>query len=165
MEPMILFFALSGIFCVLKFRAMERSGDAQGVSYSLRWWTWLLSGSVLLTCAMWYVSNRFPMFIIALIHVSSSVKYVGIYSYFLGLALVGYDFWERVLGNLKLSKLQVIGQTIARAFAFIVVPAAVYIGVFYVHLSLLVNAGPHDSAMSSAFQASLEVFHVSLLSL
>ena len=32
---------------------MERSGDAQGASYSLRWWTWLLSGSILLTCAMW----------------------------------------------------------------------------------------------------------------
>nr|CAG4647668.1 EOG090X015P [Moina brachiata] len=137
MEPMILFFALSGIYCVLKFRDMERSGDAQGVSYSLRWWTWLLSGSILLTCAM-------------------CVKYVGIYSYFLGLALVGYDFWERVLGNLKLTKLQVIAQTIARAFAFVVVPAAVYIGVFYVHLTLLVNAGPHDSAMSSGFQASLE---------
>ena len=86
-----------------------------------------------------------------------SVKYVGIYSYLLGLALVGHDFWEKVLGNLSLSRLQVIGHFMARSFAFFVIPIAVYVGVFYVHLSTLINAGPHDSAMSSAFQASLEV--------
>ena len=87
-----------------------------------------------------------------------SVKYVGVYSYLLGLALVAHDFWERVLGNLKLTKVQVFCQFLARSLAFFVVPLAVYIGVFYIHLSTLTNAGPHDSAMSSAFQASLEVF-------
>lgn len=88
---------------------------------------------------------------------SNSVKYVGVYSYLLGLALVGHDFWEKVLGNLSLSKKQVFGHACARFFAFFMVPLMVYIGVFYIHLSTLVNAGPHDSAMSSAFQASLEV--------
>lgn len=29
--------------------------------------------------------------------------------------------------------------------------------IFYVHLSQLTKAGPHDSMMTSAFQASLEV--------
>ena len=87
----------------------------------------------------------------------NSVKYVGVYSYLLGLALVGHDFWEKVLGNLTLTKKQVFGHGLARGFAFITVPLMVYIGVFYVHLSILTNAGPHDSAMSSAFQASLEV--------
>lgn len=137
MEPILLFFALSGLFCVLKFRALERSGNAQGLSYSASWWGWLVSGAVLLTCSL-------------------CVKYVGIYSYLLGLALVGHDFWEKVLGNLSLSRLQVIGHFMARSFAFFVIPIAVYVGVFYVHLSTLINAGPHDSAMSSAFQASLE---------
>ena len=92
-----------------------------------------------------------------------SVKYVGVYSYLLGLALVSHDFWERVLGNLKLSKLQVFCQFLARSLAFFVVPLVVYIGVFYIHLSTLTNAGPHDSAMSSAFQASLEVRYKYLL--
>lgn len=87
----------------------------------------------------------------------NSVKYVGVYSYLLGLALVGHDFWEKVLGNLNLTKKQVFGHALARCFAFFTVPAMVYIGVFYIHLSTLINAGPHDSAMSSAFQASLEV--------
>lgn len=94
--------------------------------------------------------------LIFFIHVDS-VKYVGVYSYLLGLALVGHDFWEKVLGNLSLSKKQVFGHACARFFAFFMVPLMVYVGVFYIHLSTLVNAGPHDSAMSSAFQASLEV--------
>nr|CAG4643018.1 EOG090X015P [Ilyocryptus agilis] len=137
MEPILLFFALSGLFCVLKFRSLERSSNPQAHAYTLRWWGWLLSGAFLLTC-------------------SFCVKYVGVYSYLLGLALVGYDFWEKVLGNLSLSRLQVICHFIVRCLAFIVLPVLVYTGVFYIHLTTLINAGPHDSAMSSAFQASLE---------
>jgi len=38
------------------------------------------------------------------------------------------------------------------------VPLFVYISVFYVHLRILSKTGPHDSLMSSAFQASLQVF-------
>jgi dolichyl-phosphate-mannose--protein O-mannosyl transferase len=53
MEPILLFFALTGILCVLKFRALERSGDAQAQSYTLRWWGWLLSGGFFVTCAFW----------------------------------------------------------------------------------------------------------------
>nr|CAG4641462.1 EOG090X015P [Eurycercus lamellatus] len=137
MEPILLFFALSGLLCVLKFRALERSGNAQGHAYTASWWGWLISGAILLTC-------------------SFCVKYVGVYSYLLGLALVGHDFWEKVLGNLTLTRLQVVGHFMARSFAFGVVPIFVYVGIFYIHLTTLINAGPHDSAMSSAFQASLE---------
>lgn len=36
------------------------------------------------------------------------------------------------------------------------VPLCVYLGVFWVHLSLLTRAGAHDNLMTSAFQASLE---------
>lgn len=45
----------------------------------------------------------------------------------------------------------------ARAGALIVLPVIIYLSVFYVHLSTLTRAGPHDNIMSSAFQASLEV--------
>lgn len=38
----------------------------------------------------------------------------------------------------------------------LVIPAAVYVGVFYAHLAMLPKAGPHDSVMTSAFQASLK---------
>jgi dolichyl-phosphate-mannose-protein mannosyltransferase len=35
-------------------------------------------------------------------------------------------------------------------------PIVIYLGIFYIHLSTLYKAGPHDSVMTSAFQASLE---------
>ena len=56
--------------------------------------------------------------------------------------------------------MRVLGHTVARACVVVWVPIAVYIGVFYVHLSLLTHAGPHDNAMSSHFQASLEVMNM-----
>lgn len=40
---------------------------------------------------------------------------------------------------------------------FLMIPIIVYTTIFYVHLSLLTKAGPHDNIMTSAFQASLEV--------
>lgn len=42
------------------------------------------------------------------------------------------------------------------AFIFIVIPICLYMGIFYIHLNILYKAGPHDSVMTSAFQASLE---------
>jgi len=133
MEPILLFFALSGLLCVLKFRALRPAADA----FSGPWWGWLISGFILLTC-------------------SFCVKYVGVYSYALGLAIIGYDFWEKILGDLSLSKMQVAVHAAVRSIIAFLVPLAVYLGVFYIHLSILVNAGPHDNAMSSNFQASLE---------
>lgn len=38
----------------------------------------------------------------------------------------------------------------------ILLPLTIYIGVFYAHLTMLPKAGPHDSVMTSAFQASLQ---------
>ena len=37
-----------------------------------------------------------------------------------------------------------------------IVPITIYVGLFYVHLSILTKAGHHDSLMTSAFQASLD---------
>ena len=44
-----------------------------------------------------------------------------------------------------------------RAFFLLTIPLISYLFIFYVHLSLLTKAGPHDNIMTSAFQASLEV--------
>ena len=38
----------------------------------------------------------------------------------------------------------------------IIIPITIYVGLFYVHLSILTKAGHHDSLMTSAFQASLD---------
>src|SRR5207237_139302 len=45
---------------------------------------------------------------------------------------------------------------LARFSSLLLIPLAVYILTFYIHLSVLNKAGPHDSVMTSAFQASLE---------
>lgn len=39
----------------------------------------------------------------------------------------------------------------------LVLPIILYLSTFYIHLSILYKAGPHDTVMTSAFQASLEV--------
>ena len=44
----------------------------------------------------------------------------------------------------------------ARIFVIVILTSAVYLGIFYIHLSILTKAGPHDSVMTSAFQASLD---------
>ena len=85
-----------------------------------------------------------------------SVKYVGFFSCCLGLVIVWHDYWK-LLANHKLSDTALMLQAIARTFVLTVVPVIVYLSVFYVHLSALNKAGPHDSIMTSAFQASLEV--------
>lgn len=51
----------------------------------------------------------------------------------------------------------VLCHLLARVVALVVVPVAMYLLFFYVHLVLLYRSGPHDQIMSSAFQASLEV--------
>ena len=48
-------------------------------------------------------------------------------------------------------------HSLARLLCLITVPCMLYVYIFYVHLSLLTKAGPHDNVMTSAFQASLEV--------
>ncbi|KAK2704460.1 protein O-mannosyltransferase 1-like [Artemia franciscana] len=131
MESILMFFSLSGIMCILRFRQNSTK------DFSFGWWFWLSSGVALLTCA-------------------NCVKYVGFYSLALGAALVGHEFWVRVLARKDISRPLLWKHIITRGLAFSLIPSFIYLAVFYVHLSILTNAGPHDSAMSSAFQASLE---------
>jgi dolichyl-phosphate-mannose--protein O-mannosyl transferase len=39
----------------------------------------------------------------------------------------------------------------------ILVPVALYVGLFYIHLTVLNTSGPHDDLFTSSFQASLKV--------
>uniref|UniRef100_A0A8B9GRL9 Protein O-mannosyl-transferase 1 n=1 Tax=Astyanax mexicanus TaxID=7994 RepID=A0A8B9GRL9_ASTMX len=61
-----------------------------------------------------------------------------------------------VIGDKTLSNAKVLVQVVARFLALVVLPVVMYLGFFYVHLTLLYHSGPHDQMMSSAFQASLE---------
>lgn len=44
----------------------------------------------------------------------------------------------------------------ARVLCLIILPTVLYIGIFYVHLTVLNRSGPGDGFYSSAFQISLE---------
>ncbi|KAJ7418252.1 Protein O-mannosyl-transferase 1 [Pitangus sulphuratus] len=76
------------------------------------------------------------------------VKYMGLFTYMLLLAIAGLHFWH-MIGDQTLSN-------VARALALILIPVVLYLSFFYVHLALLYRSGPHDQIMTSAFQASLE---------
>ncbi|EFA03006.2 protein O-mannosyltransferase 1 [Tribolium castaneum] len=130
MESMLLFFALFGIFCILKFRQYYSN------PYCIFWFLWLGLGFTSLTCAL-------------------SVKYVGFYSFCLGVAILGRDFWK-MLSSSTLTDRALLVRFVAQTAVAASVSFLIYLAVFYIHLKVLYKAGPHDSIMTSAFQASLE---------
>ncbi|XP_049869520.1 protein O-mannosyltransferase 1 isoform X2 [Pectinophora gossypiella] len=83
-----------------------------------------------------------------------SVKYSGIYTYLLVLFLVGRQIWKKIGCTESVWRLTL--SALWRLFILLVIPFSVYTGVFYAHLAMLPKAGPHDSVMTSAFQASLQ---------
>lgn len=68
------------------------------------------------------------------------------------------DFWINHLGDKRLSDFTVFFCAIIRFIITFSISIVIYFSVFYIHLVILNKAGPHDSVMTSAFQASLEVF-------
>ncbi|XP_011308139.1 protein O-mannosyltransferase 1 [Fopius arisanus] len=130
MESILIEFSLFGLFCTLKFRKIM--DDPRRLS----WWIWLTLAISSLTCAL-------------------CVKYVGVYSLILALVIITQDYWS-LLARKTLSNAVLWGHLFARLFIITLAFTTIYLGVFYIHLSLLTRAGPHDAVMTSAFQASLE---------
>lgn len=130
MESILLLFSLFGLLALLKLRKLYSR------PYCAKWWLWLALSAASFTCAL-------------------CVKYTGFYSCCLALAVLGMDFW-RSLARPELSDRTLATRFAAQSLVLIAVPAVVYLGVFYAHLGMLYKAGPHDSVMTSAFQASLE---------
>ncbi|XP_055629709.1 protein O-mannosyltransferase 1 [Toxorhynchites rutilus septentrionalis] len=128
MEPMLLLFSSVGILFVLKFLA--------SVPFSTRWWSFGALAAAFLTAAV-------------------LVKYIGFYSYLLACYIIGRHVWMQLPDRTQ-SNLYLVVKSILKATLFVTVSLALYVGCFYVHLDSLYKAGPHDSVMTSAFQASLE---------
>ncbi|XP_012273929.1 protein O-mannosyltransferase 1 isoform X2 [Orussus abietinus] len=130
MESILIQFSLFGLLCIMKFRKIMDRWTTPS------WWIWLSLGIINLTCAL-------------------CVKYVGFYSLMLALFLITRDYWN-LIPRKYLTRTVLWGQLLARVFVIIFATSAVYLGVFYIHLSTLTKAGPHDSVLTSAFQASLD---------
>ncbi|XP_076270481.1 protein O-mannosyltransferase rt isoform X1 [Rhynchophorus ferrugineus] len=130
MESMLLFFSLFGILCILKLRKYYNK------PYSFTSFFWLILASISLTFSL-------------------LVKYTGIYSIILGTTIILCDFWK-MLPRRNFSDFSLFIHFIIKSFTAIIVSVVIYLSVFYIHIYVLYKAGPHDSIMTSAFQASLE---------
>ncbi|XP_015609966.1 protein O-mannosyltransferase 1 [Cephus cinctus] len=130
MESILIQFSLFGLLCVMKFRKIMDRPEL------LSWWIWLFLAGINLTCAL-------------------CVKYVGFYSLVLALGLIARDYWS-LIPKKYLTGSILYAHLFARAIVLFITIASVYLGVFYIHLSILTKAGPHDAVMTSAFQASLD---------
>src|ERR1700733_7362139 len=76
--------------------------------------------------------------------------------------MIFWRFWTRWVPRKDLSSIQVIWKFVSYFGVFYLTFFATYVSIFYIHLSILTNAGPHDSVMTSAFQASLKVYNSSV---
>ncbi|KYO23319.1 protein O-mannosyl-transferase 1 [Alligator mississippiensis] len=131
LESILIFFILLAVLSYLKFCNSQKRSP-----FSATWWFWLLLTGVACSCAV-------------------GVKYMGLFTYVLLLVIAGVHFWH-LIGDQALSNVSVLCHLLARGLALVVIPVAMYLSFFYVHLTLLYRSGPHDQIMTSAFQASLE---------
>ncbi|XP_067087204.1 protein O-mannosyl-transferase 1 isoform X2 [Osmerus mordax] len=128
LESVLTFFLLLAFFSYLRFHNTHQSSPT-----SLAWL--MLAGG---SCAG-----------------AVGVKYMGLFSYLLLLGVASVHTWK-LIGERALSHGAVLVQAVLRFACLVLLPALLYLGIFFVHLSLLYRSGPHDQMMSSAFQASLE---------
>ncbi|XP_020776883.1 protein O-mannosyl-transferase 1 [Boleophthalmus pectinirostris] len=128
LESVLIFFMLLSLFCYLRFHN----------TYHSSWFSycWLLLSGASIAAAI-------------------GVKYMGLLSYLLLLAMVCVHTWK-LIGDPSISHLSVCVHAVCRLVCLVVVPVLLYVFWFYIHLSLLHRSGPHDQLMSSAFQATLE---------
>ncbi|KAM9324314.1 protein PRRC2B [Gastrophryne carolinensis] len=131
LESVLIFFILLAFLSYLRFYNHQ-----QRRPFSTSWWFYLVLTGVSCSFAV-------------------GVKYMGLLSYFLVLSIAGVHSWQ-LIGDRKLSNKSVVAHLGARVLALLLIPVALYLGTFYIHLSILTRSGPHDHIMSSAFQASLE---------
>lgn len=139
MESMLVLFSVLGLLFLLKNQEIHEKllhSDSKHLT------TYLLM--------LWYACLSAAFFTFAL-----CVKYAAFYSCCLGIWLGCRHVW-RMLSNRSISNLSIAMHVASQLILYTVIPVAIYVGVFWVHLQVLNKAGPHDSVMTSAFQASLE---------
>lgn len=130
LDPILLFFVMGSVMGMAKFHSCKSN------AFSIRWWAWLSFTGTMLACAV-------------------SVKFVGLFVVILvGLRTVA-ELWE-ILGNLSYPVMYTVQHFLARVLCLIVLPAALYVGFFYLHLAVLNKSGNGDGFYSSAFQSQLE---------
>ncbi|MCL4119094.1 UNVERIFIED_CONTAM: hypothetical protein GTU68_019371 [Idotea baltica] len=130
LDPILLFFIMGSVMGYSKFKSQRDRPFSRG------WWTWLCFTGVMLSGSV-------------------SVKFVGVFV----VVYVGFntikDLWD-IYGDLCNPMMYVLKHFVARALGLIVLPIALYLFYFFIHLSVLSKTGNGDGFYSSAFQSQLE---------
>ncbi|VVC33926.1 MIR motif,Protein O-mannosyl-transferase, C-terminal four TM domain,Glycosyl transferase family 39/83 [Cinara cedri] len=130
LDPLLLFFMLSTLVGICKFRSLKLR------DFSAMWWFWLIFTGITMACCV-------------------GVKFVGLFQViFIGLMTI-VDLWF-TLGNLSKPISYTIKHFVARFICLIVLPILLYVGFFYIHLLVLNKSGNGDGFYSSAFQSKLQ---------
>lgn len=141
MEPMLLMFSMLAILLLLKYQECfdklhETASIPDRFELIVSMLFYGILSAICFTCAL-------------------CIKYVAFYSCLLGMYIGLSQVWK-MLGNRRNTDLSIGLEVVFRSLIFFVVPIVAYLTVFWIHLAVLSKAGPHDSVMTSAFQASLE---------
>lgn len=83
-----------------------------------------------------------------------STKWIGLATVTWILALTGIKLWY-ILGDLDVTNCAVSKHSFSRLGAFVIAPAAIYFGIFAVHIMLLTQFHNDASLLSTAFQREL----------
>lgn len=137
---MLLVFSILGILMLLKY---QESYD------KLHQTTVLVDRTRIIGLMFWYAVLSAIFFTCAI-----CIKYVAFYTCMLGVFIGCRHFWQ-MLSNRENTNISIGLELLFRTLIFSIIPLFVYLMIFWIHLSVLNKAGPHDSIMTSAFQASL----------
>ena len=121
------------VLCYIRFYKLRH------VPFSRKWWKWLLTTGLALSCVI-------------------STKYVGAFTFFSIGVPVMIDLWELLDVNRKKGELtmpEFMQHLGARFFGLLVVPFIVYLFWFQVHFAILSRSGPGDDFMTPEFQETL----------
>ncbi|XP_017492866.1 PREDICTED: protein O-mannosyltransferase 1-like, partial [Rhagoletis zephyria] len=128
LDTILMFFSFSGLLSYLMARKRP--------TFSGGWSALMATSGLLLACGV-------------------CVKYIGIFTLLQVQMMAFADVYLKIADK-TIRTLHLWLEFLLHLVAFILLPLLVYCLVFYVHLSILVRAGPHDNIMTSAFQASLD---------
>ncbi|UXI22968.1 homeobox protein [Sarcoptes scabiei] len=128
LDTILMFFSFFGLY---SFIVAQKK-----LINSLSWFKWNCLASIFLTCGI-------------------CVKYIGIFTLLQIQILAFFSIFTR-LSDKTIRAISLWLEFLHKTIIYIFLPVLIYCLVFYVHLAVLIRAGPHDNIMTSAFQASLE---------
>ena len=129
LDSPLLFCIMSSVLSVTKLHSLFHSAPG------IRWYLWMTMTGISIACAF-------------------GVKWVGAFTVvYVGLITIK-ELWD-LIGDQRLSTLEIIAHFMIRVTLLILVPGVVYSSFFAVHFTLLNKSGEGDGFFSSRFQTTL----------